>query len=107
MHTPEPEVSTANDAMKEKLLEEIKDLRNEIERVGNVAGEIGDIAKQTNLLALNATIEAARAGEQGKGFAVVAGEVKVLSGQTAEATKEISEVVTRLRKRADTIAELF
>jgi methyl-accepting chemotaxis protein len=56
---------------------------------------------------LNATIEAARAGEQGKGFAVVAGEVKVLSGQTAEATKEISEVVTRLRKRADTIAELF
>ena len=72
----EQENSFEDDAMKEKLLGEIKELREEIERVGNVAGEIGDIAKQTNLLALNATIEAARAGDQGKGFAVVAGEVK-------------------------------
>ena len=104
---PEPELPTADDGLKEKLLEEIKELREEIERVGNVANGIGDIAKQTNLLALNATIEAARAGEQGKGFAVVAGEVKVLSGQTAEATNEISDVVTRLRKRADTIVELL
>ena len=103
----EQENSFEDDAMKEKLLGEIKELREEIERVGNVAGEIGDIAKQTNLLALNATIEAARAGDQGKGFAVVAGEVKVLSGQTAQATNEISDVVTRLRQRADTIAELF
>ena len=105
--TAEQENSFEDDAMKEKLLGEIKELREEIERVGNVAGEIGDIAKQTNLLALNATIEAARAGDQGKGFAVVAGEVKVLSGQTAQATNEISDVVTRLRQRADTIAELF
>jgi hemoglobin-like flavoprotein len=99
-----PEVK---DELKNKLLAEVKELREEIERVGNVASEIGDIAKQTNLLALNATIEAARAGDQGKGFAVVAGEVKVLSGQTAEATNEISDVVTRLRRRAETIVELF
>jgi hemoglobin-like flavoprotein len=107
MAQPEPATTLFDDSLKEKLLAELKELREEIERVGNVAGEIGDIAKQTNLLALNATIEAARAGDQGKGFAVVAGEVKVLSGQTAEATNEISDVVTRLRKRASTIAELF
>ena len=106
--TPAPAEPAQEDSqLRERLLEEVKELREEIERVGNVAGEIGDIAKQTNLLALNATIEAARAGEQGKGFAVVAGEVKVLSGQTADATNEISDVVTRLRNRAETIAGLF
>jgi len=99
--------SGVDESLKERLLDEVRELRDEIERVGNVAAEIGDIAKQTNLLALNATIEAARAGEQGKGFAVVAGEVKVLSGQTAQATNEISDVVTRLRSRAETIADLF
>ena len=107
---PVAQVTNSGDvenAQKETLLAEITELREEIERVGNVASEIGDIAKQTNLLALNATIEAARAGDQGKGFAVVAGEVKVLSGQTAQATNEISDVVTRLRNRAQTISEIF
>ena len=111
--TPEPVAAAASPAtdrdakLNSQLVEEIKQLREEIERVGNVAGEIGDIARQTNLLALNATIEAARAGDHGKGFAVVAGEVKTLSGQTAEATNEISDVVTRLRSRAEKIADLF
>ncbi len=58
-------------------------------RIGDVVALIQTIAGQTNLLALNATIEAARAGEAGRGFAVVAGEVKGLSGQTAQATDEI------------------
>jgi len=82
-----------------QIAEEISELVIEINRVGSVAEQIGAIAKQTNLLALNATIEAARAGEAGKGFAVVAGEVKNLSGQTAKATSEITEVVGNLRKR--------
>ena len=111
--TPEPVAAAAgasvsrDEKLNNQLVEEIRQLREEIERVGNVAGEIGDIARQTNLLALNATIEAARAGDHGKGFAVVAGEVKTLSGQTAEATNEISDVVTRLRSRAEKIADLF
>lgn len=86
---------------------EIDELRHEIDRVGSVAEGIGAIAKQTNLLALNATIEAARAGDAGKGFAVVAGEVKNLSGQTAKATAEITEVVNNLRARLATLESKF
>ncbi len=82
-----------------KFKADIDELADEIERVGNVALEIDNIAKQTNLLALNATIEAARAGDAGKGFAVVASEVKTLSGQTEKATSEITDVVNILRKK--------
>jgi hemoglobin-like flavoprotein len=80
-------------------------LRGEIEKVGRVAQQIDAIAKQTNLLALNATIEAARAGDAGKGFAVVAGEVKQLSGQTSQATKEIDELLQTLNTQTARLAE--
>ena len=101
----EPAMPDASSSANTEIQTEIDQLRDEIDRVGNVALEIDKIAKQTNLLALNATIEAARAGEAGKGFAVVAGEVKNLSGQTGKATAEITEVVDNLRSRIAAIEE--
>lgn len=65
--------------------------------IGGIVKIINDIATKTNLLALNATIEAARAGEAGKGFSVVAGEVKTLSLQTANATKQIEEKIEEIQ----------
>jgi PAS domain S-box-containing protein len=70
--------------------EQMVQLTDSVQEIGEVVNLIRNIAGQTNLLALNATIEAARAGEAGRGFAVVASEVKSLAVQTAKATEQIA-----------------
>src|SRR6266851_2412839 len=77
--------------------EAMRGLAGATQKIGEVVDLIRAIAGQTNLLALNATIEAARAGEAGKGFAVVASEVKLLAGQTAKATEEITGQIEAIR----------
>jgi aerotaxis receptor len=76
----------------------IATLQSEVDRIGQVAALIANIARQTNLLALNATIEAARAGASGLGFAVVACEVKELAAETARATDEIGHQIAQVRQ---------
>ncbi|RYH69169.1 MAG: HAMP domain-containing protein [Alcaligenaceae bacterium] len=82
------------------------DINDSARKIKNIIGVIDSIAFQTNILALNAAVEAARAGEQGRGFAVVASEVRNLAGRSAQAAREIKQLIEASVERVEFGARL-
>ncbi len=81
----------------------IKRLGESAQQVSQVVSLIDEIALKTNLLAINASVEAARAGELGQGFTAVAEQVGALAEQSANATKEISQLVQGIQRETQEV----
>jgi methyl-accepting chemotaxis protein-1 (serine sensor receptor) len=76
-----------------RAVQTMSEISRSAQRIADITSVIDAIAFQTNILALNAAVEAARAGEQGRGFAVVAAEVRSLAQRSAQAAKEIKDLI--------------
>ena len=77
----------------------MEDINSQTSAINEAITIIDQIAFQTNILSLNAAVEAATAGEAGKGFAVVAGEVRTLASRSAEAAKQIKNLVENAQRK--------
>ena len=84
-----------------QVVSSMQQITDSSRKIADIIGVIDGIAFQTNILALNAAVEAARAGEQGRGFAVVASEVRNLAGRSANAAKEIKELINASVNRVE------
>jgi methyl-accepting chemotaxis protein len=78
----------------------MSEISQQVNTINDAISIIDQIAFQTNILSLNAAVEAATAGEAGKGFAVVAAEVRNLANRSAEAAREIKNIVEQATSKA-------
>ena len=89
------------EALATKTNQSMDEINKEVSSITEAIEVIDQIAFQTNILSLNAAVEAATAGEVGKGFAVVAQEVRNLASRSAEAAKQIKELVETATTKAN------
>jgi methyl-accepting chemotaxis protein len=91
--TKASEIARRGGEVATKAVEAMSHIEGSSRKIADIIGVIDEIARQTNLLALNAAVEAARAGDAGRGFAVVASEVRSLAQRSAQAAKDINDLI--------------
>ncbi len=84
-----------------KTVQAMEEINEATQAINEAIDVVEQISFQTNILSLNAAVEAATAGEAGKGFAVVAQEVRNLAARSADAAKQIKELVVVATQKAD------
>ncbi len=92
---------TDGEKLASKTATSMDEINEKVTAINEAINVIDQIAFQTNILSLNAAVEAATAGEAGKGFAVVAQEVRNLASRSAEAAKEIKNLVEDANSKAN------
>ena len=92
---------TTGEDLASKTASSMDEINDKVTSINEAITVIDQIAFQTNILSLNAAVEAATAGEAGKGFAVVAQEVRNLANRSAEAAREIKDLVEDANLKAN------
>jgi len=88
-----------------KIIEEIMNLADMLNRIDETISIIDAIADQTKLIAFNASLEASSSGEEGARFAVVAGEIRRFADGVAESTSEIKEKIEEVQDASRSLIE--
>lgn len=95
------------DRVSTRVLDSMKEIHGNAEKIREITDLITDIADKTSLLSLNASIESARAGEAGRGFAVVADEISKLADSSTQSAKEISKLISGTGSSINNSYDLF
>lgn len=99
-------LARTGEANMHRMSETMNAISQSATKVRDITAVIESIAFQTNILALNAAVEAARAGEEGRGFAVVAGEVRTLAQRSANAARDIKQLIEQAVEQVESGVEV-
>ena len=92
---------TGSQTLAYQTVHSMEEIHKRVSAINDSINIIDQIAFQTNILSLNAAVEAATAGEAGRGFAVVAAEVRNLANRSADAAREIKNLVEDANTKAN------